>query len=235
MDGVDTVRHILCLGKAVLIASEDITLGFLCVFKAACRFQIDLKGRSDFGSFNLCFAVIGVFDNSDISLNYLLGYIVGGRVIFHGIKLWLCTDFVNGRVEQVALGRCKLSYRPIVAADIILACKLSVSVRRIGVNEFFALVNAVNRTCKRSVALFRSRFHIGFCHGHIELFEYIDKSTARYLFPFNRCCLGCRNDIADSRIHFLNHIRRISADKDIREFRHTLCVGHGIFVNRQAA
>lgn len=27
----------------------------------------------------------------------------------------------------------------------------------------------------------------------------------------------------------------ISADKDIREFRHTLCVGHGIFVNRQAA
>lgn len=39
----------------------------------------------------------------------------------------------------------------------------------------------------------------------------------------------------DSRIHFLNHIRRISADKDIREFRHTLCVGHGIFVNRQAA
>ena len=203
MDGVDTVRHILCLGKAVLIASEDITLGFLCVFKAACRFQIDLKGRSDFGSFNLCFAVIGVFDNSDISLNDLLGYIVGGRVIFHGIKLWLCTDFVNGRVEQVALGRCKLSYRPIVAADIILACKLSVSVRRIGVNEFFALVNAIHRTCKGSVALRLACFCIGLCDRHIEFFENVVETAVCDLVPFNRCGLGSRNDIADCGIYFL--------------------------------
>ena len=222
MDGVDTVRHILCLGKAVLIASEDITLGFLCIFKASCRFQIDLKGSPDFGRFNLGFAVIGVLDNSDIAFDNLLIYIIGGRVIFHGIKLWLCSYLVGGRVKQISLGRADFSDSPVITADIILCGKLTVVVCGVGVNQFFALVNAVNRTCKRSVALFRSRFHI-------------DKGTARYLFPFNRCCLGCRNDIADSRIHFLNHIRRISADKDIREFRHTLCVGHGIFVNRQAA
>ena len=55
------------------------------------------------------------------------------------------------------------------------------------------------------------------------------------LFPFNRGCLGCRDDIADSRIHFLKHIRGVAADKDILKFRQTILVCYGIFVNGQTA
>lgn len=43
---------------------------------------------------------------------------------------------------------------------IMLRCKLTVFICRVGVNEFFALINAVDRTRKRSVALRRTHFCI---------------------------------------------------------------------------
>ncbi len=98
-DGVDTVRHILCLGKAVFITSENISLGFLCGIKAACRLAEYFKGCACFGCFNLRFAVVGVLDNGDIALDDLLGQIICGRVKLHGVKLWLCADLVDCPIE----------------------------------------------------------------------------------------------------------------------------------------
>ena len=101
-----------------------------------------------------------MLDNGDIALDNLLGHIICGRVKLHGVKLWLCADLVDCSVEQIALGRADFSDSPIVAAHIILRCKLTVFIGRVGVNEFFALINAVDRTRKRSVALRRTHFCI---------------------------------------------------------------------------
>ena len=209
---INTVRQILCLSKAVFITGEYISLGFLCCVIAACGFQINLKGCSCFGCFNLGFSVIGVLDNGDIALDNLLSHIVCGTVALYGIKLWLCADMMNCSIEQIALGRADFSDSPIIITDIIICCKLPVLVRSVGVNQFFAFINAVNCTCKRSVALCRACFRIGFRHGHIELFENVRKAAACNLFPFNRSCLAFGNNIANSRIYFLNGVRRFAAD-----------------------
>ena len=234
-DGVDTVRHILCLGKAVFITSENISLGFLCSVKAACRLAEHFKCCACFGRFNLRFAVVGMLDNGDIALDDLLGHIICGRVKLHGVKLWLCADPVDCSVKQIALRRADFSDSPIVAAYIILRCKLTVFICRVGVNEFFTLINAVDCTRKRSVALRRTRFCIGFRYGHIEFFENVCKAAARHLFPFDRRCLGSGNDIAHRRINFLYGIRCSAADKHIFKSCNAVCVGHGVFTNGQTA
>ena len=234
-DGVDTVRHILCLGKAVFITSENISLGFLCGVKAACRLAEYFKGCACFGRFNLRFAVVGMLDNGDIALDDLLGHIICGRVKLHGVKLWLCADLVDCSVEQIALGRADFSDSPIVAAHIILRCKLTVFIGRVGVNEFFALINAVDSTRKRSVALCRTCLGIGFRYGHIEFFENVCKAAACYLFPFDRRCLRSGNDIACRRVNFLYGVRCRAADKHIFKSCNAVCVGHGVFINGQTA
>lgn len=53
MDGVDAVRHILGLSKAVFITGEIITLGVLGNLVAACGFQVHSKLCAAFGCFNL--------------------------------------------------------------------------------------------------------------------------------------------------------------------------------------
>ena len=57
MDGVDAVRHIFGLGKAVFITGEIITLGSLCAIIGASGFQVHSKLCAAFGCFNLCFTV----------------------------------------------------------------------------------------------------------------------------------------------------------------------------------
>ena len=234
-DGVDTVRHILCLGKAVFITSENISLGFLCSIKAACRLAEYFKGCACFGRFNLRFAVVGMLDNGDIALDDLFGHIICGRVKLHGVKLWLCADPVDCSVKQIALRRADFSDSPIVAAHIILRCKLTVFIGGVGVNEFFALINAVDCTCKRGVALRRTHFCIGFRYGHIEFFENVCKAAVRYLFPFDRRCLRSGNNIAHRRVNFLYGVRCRAADKHIFKSCNTVCVGHGVFINGQTA
>ena len=234
-DGVDAVRHILCLGKAVFITSENISLGFLCGVKAACRLAEHFKCCACFGRFNLRFAVVGMLDNGDIALDDLLGHIICGRVKLHGVKLWLCADLVDCSVEQIALGWADFSDSPIVAAHIILRCKLIVFIGRVGVNEFFALINAVDRPRKRSVALRRTHLRIGFRYGHIEFFENVCKAAARYLFPFDRRCLGSGNDIAHRRVNFLYGVGVSAADKHIFKSCNAVCIGHGVFINGQTA
>ena len=153
-----------------------------------------------------------MLDDGDIALDNLLGHIVCGAVALYGIKLWLCADMMNSGIEQIALGRTDFSDSPVIIADIIVGGKLPVLVRGVGVNQFFAFINAVNCTCKRSIALCRACFRIEFRHGHIELFENVRKAAACDLFPFNRSCLAFGNNIANSRIYFLYGVRCFAAD-----------------------
>ena len=103
MDGVDAVRHILGLGKAVFVAGEIITLGVLGNLVAACGFQVHSKLCAAFGCFNLCFTVIGVLDDGDITLCDLLGHIICRLIVLHGIKLRLCADLMDGGIKQITL------------------------------------------------------------------------------------------------------------------------------------
>ena len=103
MDGVDAVRHILGLGKAVFITGEIITLGVLGNLVAACGFQVHSKLCAAFGCFNLCFTVIGVLNNGDITLYDLLSYIICRLIMLHGIELRLCADLMDGGIKQITL------------------------------------------------------------------------------------------------------------------------------------
>ena len=101
MDGVDAVRHILCLSKAVFITGEIITLGILGNLVAASGFQIHRKLGTIFGCFDLRITVIGVLDDGDIALCDLLGHIICRLIMLHGIKLRLCTDLMDGGIKQI--------------------------------------------------------------------------------------------------------------------------------------
>ena len=162
MNRIDAVWHILCLGKTVFIADKRVTFRFLRRIKAACGFQIYLKNSPLFWRFNLGFAVVSVLDDGDIAFDDLLVYIILCRIIFHGVKLRLCTYMVYGRIQKIALGRGNLTDAPVIAADIIFCCELPVFICGVGVNQFLALINAINRTRKGSVALrLLACFHIG--------------------------------------------------------------------------
>ena len=104
-DGVNAVGHILCLSKAVFIADQRITLGFLCVCKAACGFEIHFKNSAFFGRFNLRFAIVRMFNNGDVALDDLFIYIICGLIVFDSIKLRLCADLMDGRIEQISFAR----------------------------------------------------------------------------------------------------------------------------------
>ena len=56
-------------------------------------------------------------------------------------------------VQKIALGRGNLTDAPVIAADIILGGELPVFIGGVAVNQFLALIDAVDRTCKGSVPL----------------------------------------------------------------------------------
>ena len=234
MDGICAVRHILCLCKAVLIADERITLGFLCVRKRACGLEIHFKNCAFFGRFNLCFAIVRMFDNGDIALDDLFVYIICGLVMLNGIKLRLCADLVDGRIEQIALARLQFLNRPVRTADIFFCGKLTVFIGIVFVNELFALENPVFCACKRGIALSRSRLSVAFCDGNGKLLQDICEIAGSDLIPLDGCGLICGNDITDCGIHFLNGVRRCAADQHIFKGRHTVFIRNRILVHGNA-
>ena len=234
MDGVDAVRHILCLSKAVFVTGEIITLGVLGNLVAACGFQVHSKLCAAFGCFNLCFTVIGVLNNGDIALYDLLGHIICRLIMLHGIELRLCTDLVNGGIKQIALGGCDLSHRPVVIADILLGNELPVFVGGVGINKGFTLIDAVNSTGKRSITLRRAGFDIALGDGHGKLLQNIEEATVRDLVPVDRRRLRFGNNIANGSVHFLHGIRCGTGNEDIFKGRHAVCIGCGILVHGNA-
>ena len=234
MDGVDAVRHILCLGKAVFVAGEKVTLGVLGNLVAASGFQMHRKLGTIFGRFDLCFTVIGVLDDGDIALCDLLGHIVHRLIVLHGIKLWLCADLMDGGIKQITLRGSDLSHRPVVIADILLGNELPVFVGGVGINKGFTLIDAVNSTGKRSITLRRAGFSVALGNGHGKLLQNIEEAAVRDLVPVDRRRLRFGNNIANSSIHFLYGIRSRTGNKDIFKGRHAVCIGCGILVHGNA-
>ena len=234
MDGICAVRHILCLCKAVLIADERITLGFLCVRKRACGFEIHFKNCAFFGRFNLRLAIVRMFDNGDIALDDLFRYIICGLVMLNGIKLRLCADLMDGRIEQIALTRLQFLDCPVRTADIFFCGKLTVFIGIVFINELFALENPVFCSRKRGVSLSRSRLSVALGHGNGKLLQDIREIAGSDLVPLDGCALIFGNDITDCCIHFLNGVRRSAADQHIFKGRHTVFIRNRILVHGNA-
>ena len=234
MNGICAVRHILCLCKAVLITDERITLGFLCVRKRACGFEIHFKNCAFFGQFNLRFAIVRMFDNGDIALDDLLRYIICGWIMLDGIKLRLCADLMDGRIEQIALARLQFLNRPVRTADIFFCGKLTVFIGIVFVDELFALENPVFCACKRGVSLRRSRLSVALGHGNGKLLQDIREIAGCDLIPLDGCGLIFGNDIANSGIHFLDGVRRSAADQHIFKGCHAVFIRNRILVHGNA-
>ena len=234
MDGVDAVRHILGLGKAVFITGEIITLGSLCAIIGACGFQIHGKLSTIFGCFDLRITVIGVLDDGDIALYDLLSYIICRLIMLHCIELRLCADLMDGGIKQITLRGSDLSHRPVVIADILLGNELSVFVGGVGIHKGFALIDAVNSTGKRSITLHCAGFSVALGNGHGKLLQNIEEAAVRDLVPVDRRRLRFGNNIANSSIHFLYGIRSRTGNEDIFKGRHAVCIGYGILVHGNA-
>lgn len=113
MDRVHAVRKILALGKSVFIADQGISFGFTGGIEAAGGLEIDLEGCAFFGSLDLCLAVVGVLDDSDIALDDAFRHISGGRVIeFDAVVFCFSADRINCGIEQISFGRSDLTDSP---------------------------------------------------------------------------------------------------------------------------
>ena len=234
MHGIHAVGQVLALGKAVFIAGQIVPLRILCRLIAACRFQIDGKNRTFFGSFDLRIAVIRVLDDGDIALLHLLGNSHSRRSVqLNGVIGRLCTDSINGAVQQIALGGADLTNRPVVAADIIAGGELAVLVGVVSIHKLIALIDAVGGTGKRSVALRRSDLTVTLSDGDIEFLEDVGKALIGYTVPFHCGALAVGNHIANGGVHLLQCVA--GADEHIPESRHTVFIGDGVFIYRQTA
>ena len=233
MHGIHAVGQVLALGKAVFIAGQIVPLRILCRLIAAGRFQIDGKNRAFFGRFNLCVAVIRVLDDGDIALLHLLGNSHSRRSVqLNGVIGRLCTDRINGAVQQIALGGADLTNRPVVAADIIAGGELAVLVGVVSIHKLIALIDAVGGTGKRSVALRRSDLTVALSDGDIEFLEDVGKALIGYTVPFHCGALTVGNHIANGGVHLLQCVA--GADKHIPESRNTVFIGDGVIIYRQA-
>ena len=175
-----------------------------------------------------------MFDNGDIALDDLFVYIICGLVMLNGIKLRLCADLVDGRIEQIALARLQFLNRPVRTADIFFCGKLTVFIGIVFVNELFALENPVFCACKRGVPLSRSRLSVALGHGNGKLFQDIREIAGSDFIPLDGCGLICGNNIANSGIHFLDGVRRSAANQHIFKGRHTVFIRNGILVHGNA-
>ena len=234
MHGIHAVGQVLALGKAVFIAGQRVPLRILYRLIAACGFQIDGEHCALFGSFDLRITVIRVLDDGDIALLHLLGNSHSRRSVqLNGVIGRLCTDSINGAVQQIALGGADLTNRPVVAADIIAGGELAVLVGVVGIRKLIALINAVGGTGKRSVALRRSDLTVTLSDGDIEFLEDVGNALIGYTAPLHCGALAVRNHIANGGVHLLQRVA--GADEHIPESRHTVFIGDGVFIHRKAA
>ena len=175
-----------------------------------------------------------MLDDGDIALLHLLGNSHGRcSVQFNGVIGRLCTDSINGAVQQIALGGADLTNRPVVAADIIAGGELAVLVGIVGIHKLIALINAVGGTGKRSITLRRSDLTVTLSDGDIEFLEDVGKALIGYAVPFHCGALTVGNHIANGGVHLLQCVA--GADEHIPESRHTVFIGDGVFIYRKAA
>ena len=229
-DDISAVGQLLRLCKAVLIADENIALGFLGIFIAACRLEINLELRTGFRGFDLGFPVIGMLDDGNVSLDDLLRHIVGGIVQLNLIQLRFRAYFVNGGIQQVALAGTDFTDCPVRIADVITGSELAVLVRGEAVNEGISLIQPVHSAGQGTIALGRTRFHIALGNGNAELLQHVVHTLVGHFIPLDGGCLGIRHHITDGGIHLLQYIA--CADEYVFKARHTVSIRHSILVHR---
>ena len=174
-----------------------------------------------------------MLDDGDIALLHLLGNSHSRRSVqLNGVIGRLCTDRINGAVQKIALGGADLTNRPVVAADIIAGGELAVLVGVVSIHKLIALINAVGSTGKRSIALRHSALTVALGDGDIELFEDVGKALIGYTVPFHCGTLAVGNHIANGGVHLLQCVA--GADEHIPESRHTVFIGDGVIIYRQA-
>ena len=154
---------------------------------------ISLQSSTSLGIINtpLRTHIVRMFDNGDIALDDLFVYIICGLVMLNGIKLRLCADLVDGRIEQIALARLQFLDRPVRTADIFSCGKLTVFIGIVFVDELFALENPVFCACKRGVSLHRSRLSVALGHGNGKLLQDIREIAGSDLIPLDGCGVKC--------------------------------------------
>jgi len=153
MHGVNSVWHILGLCKSVFIARQVITFCFNSICIRTGGFQINLKFSSHFWSFYLSRAVIGMLDDRNIALYYVLCDSHRNWITFNCVFFRLSAYRMNSRIKQISRGGRNL-LNSVVSADILFCLEISVFIGRIGIDKLAVLVQSVNCSRKRSVALF---------------------------------------------------------------------------------
>ena len=221
MHGIHAVGQVLALEKAVFIAGQIVPLRILCRLIAAGRFQINGEYCTLLGSFDLRIAVIRVLDDGDIALLHLLGNSHGRcGVQLNSVIGRLCTDRINGAVQQITLGGADLTNCPVVAADIIAGGELASFIGVVGIHKLIALIDAVGGTGKRSITLRHSALTVALGDGDIEFLEDVGKALIGYTVPFHCGTLAVGNHIANGGVHLLQCVT--GADEHILESRHTV-------------
>ena len=231
MYGINTIRHIFCLTEAIFIANDSISLVFIGCVIASGRFQINLKGSTLFRSFNLCFSIISVFNDSHIAFDYLLGYIIGSKVVFHLIKFRVCTYFMDSLIKQIALWRCNFSDCPVGITNIFFGSELTVFISNIFIYKCFALIDTVNCSRKFGIALCFAFLSVALCYCYSKFLQNVIEVSCGYFFPLHWCSLIFRHNITDSRVYFFKGIWFRTTDKHIFESCHTVIVRNCILVN----
>ena len=175
-----------------------------------------------------------MFDNGDIALDDLFRYIICGLIMLDGIKLRLCADLMDGRIEQIAFTRLQFLDRPVRTADIFFCGKLTVFIGIVFINELLALENPVFCSRKRGVPLSRSRLSVALGHGNGKLLQDIREIAGSDFIPLDGCGLICGNNIANSGIHFLDGVRRSAANQHIFKGRYAVFIRNSILINGNA-
>ena len=231
LDGINAVGQILRLGKTVFIAGQEVSLAVLGCVIAAGSSQIHGKGRADLRGLDLRFSVVGVLDNGDIALDDILRHIIGGTVVFHRVERSLCSDVIDGRVQQIALGGADFPDRPIVAADVIVCGELTVTVCGVAVHQRVALIHTVDCSGKRAVALGCACGAVALGHSSVPLFKDVGKALFCRLVPLDRSFLAGGDDILYCRVHFLQRVA--GADQHILEGGLAAGIRDGVFIDSQ--
>ena len=94
----------------------------------------------------------------------------------------------------------------VVSADILFCLEISVFIGRIGIGKLAVLVQSVNCSHKRSVALCRRCFRILLCHFNGKLFEDIFECLSCGCVSRKGCSLLCWNYISYGNIFLGNGV-----------------------------
>ena len=107
-------------------------------------------------------------------------------VQLNGILACRCTYRVHGFIQQIPLGRRNLTDCPVITADIICGCEPSLAVGGVSIHQLTALVDTIDGTRQRCIALCLHHLNVGFIYLHTELFEDVGHGCLGHIIPVNR-------------------------------------------------